>query len=278
MKSLVWLAFDLIFLLMFTVVVGPPLAAIAWLVGHMPLPAWALWGLAPVFSVAFLVLFAGTTFAVRLLLPRLRPGSYAFPNSPESVHWGLHFALQRIVNFPLWHRLIFSFTTIRFLVLRALGAQVALRMQTSNDALQVDPSLIEVGEGAMLAAGTLIACHFVENDHLMLAPVKVGKGAQIMGSVTLSPGTRVGENSVISPGAKLLPYAEVGEDAFVGLGCLLYNGVKVGDNAVIGHQSTLEAEVVVGEGAVVQPHSRVPKGTVIAEGETFPPRMKKEVS
>lgn len=278
MKSLIWLVFDLIFLALFTVVVGPPLAAVAWVIGRLPLPVWGLWGLAPVFAVAFLVLFAAMVLIVRLLLPRLVPGTYPFPNSPQGLAWALHFALQRIANFALWHRLIFSFTSLRFLMLRALGAKVAFRMQTSNDAMQVDPSLITVGEGAMLAAGTLLACHFVENDHLMLAPVTVGAGAQIMGNVTLSPGTRVGENSVVSPGAKLLPHAEVGADAFVGLGCLLYNGVKVGDNAVIGHQSTLEAEVVVGEGAVVQPHSRVPKGTVIAEGETFPPRAKKEVS
>lgn len=278
MKSFIWLAFDLIFLVLFTLVVGPPAAAIAWLIGQLPLPAWALWGLAPVFAAAFLVLMAGSTAIVRVLLPKLKPGSSAFPNSPQSVAWGLHFALQRIINFPIWSRLIFSFTLIRFLVLRALGAKVALRMQTSNDALLVDPSLVEVGEGAMLAAGTLLACHFVENDHLMLAPVKVGPGAQIMGSVTLSPGTVVGENTVISPGSKLLPYVEVGADAFVGIGCLLYNGVKVGDNATIGHQAILEDDVVVGEGAVVQKHTRVPKGTVIEEGETFPPRLKKEVS
>jgi acetyltransferase-like isoleucine patch superfamily enzyme len=278
LKSFVWLAFDLFFLVLFTVVVGPPLAATAWLVGHLPLPTWALWGLAPLFAVTFLALLAGMTFIVRMLMPRLNPGTYAFPSHPQSVAWLLHFALQSIANFALWHRLIFSFSSLRFLMLRALGAKVAFNMQTSNDAMQVDPSLITVGENTMLAAGTLLACHFVENDHLMLAPIVVEPGAQIMGGVTLSPGTRIGRNSVVSPESKLLPLATVGEDAFLGLGCLLYNGVKVGNNAVIGHQCTLEADVIVGEGAVVQPHTRVPRGTVIEEGETYPPRAKKEAS
>lgn len=272
MKPGLALLFDLVYLLLLLVLIGPPAAGVAWLVGVLGLPAWAAWGLAPVWAVLFLLGLIATLGAVRLLLPRLAPGVHAFPGSRVATGWLAHFALQRVANLPLWQPLVFSFAGLRWLLLRALGAKVAFGIQTATDVRVVDPSLLEVGPGSMLAAGTFVACHLIENGRLTLAPVRVAAGAQVMGQVTLAPGVTIGENAVIGPGTALLTGVVVGEDAFVGLGCMLYDGVRVGANAVIGHQATLERDVVVGEGAVVRPHARVPRGTVVPDGGKYPPR------
>lgn len=271
MKPALALIFDLAFLALLLAVVGPPAAGVAWLVTSFALPAWAAWGLAPIWAVLFLLGLIACLGAVRLLLPRLAPGSHAFPGSRVAVGWLAHFALQRIANLPLWQPLVFSSAGLRWLMLRALGARAAFGIQTATDVRVVDPSLFEVGAGSMLAAGTFAAGHFIENGRILLAPVRVAAGAQVMGQVALSPGVSVGANAVIGPGTKLLPHVAIGEDAFVGLGCLLYDGARVGANAVIGHQATLERDVVVGEGAVVRPHARVPRGTVVPDGGKFPP-------
>jgi len=274
MKSTRWLAFDAAYLAMATVVIGLPLMATALLVAHLPGPYWLKWALAPAEAVVFLFGMAGVTWGIRLLLPRLEPGSYAYPKHPMCTAWLLHFALRRISALQLWAPFIFSFASLRFVMLRALGAKVAFNMQTSVDARVIDCPLVEVGEGSMLAAETLVVGHFIENDQLLLGRVQVARGVQVLGGATLAPGVTLGENVVVGPGSKLLPHVQVDEDSYIGMGCLLYNGVRVGANVVIGHEVTCEADVVIGEGAVVQSGVRVPKGTVIDEGGHYPPRTK----
>lgn len=273
MKAQAWLGLDLVFLVLMVMVIGPSAAAISLLISALPLPAWALALLSPVFASLFLVGMCLSAWVVRgLLLPRLTPGTYAFPGHQQSVVWMIHFALMRIMNFRLWSNVILSFAGLRWLSLRAQGAKVALGIQTSSDALVTDPALFEINEGCMLAAGTIVSSHFVENDQLMLAPVSLARGVQVMGGVALTPGLQVGENSVLGPGSRFLPNVVIGADVYLGMGCIIYQGVRIGDNAVIGHQVTVENDVVIGEGAVIQAGVRVPKGTVIAAGEAYPPR------
>lgn len=266
------LAFDLAFLALAVVVVGPPLVAVQALVAWLALPAWLTWALAPCWYVLAVAGIAATAGVVRLGLPRLQPGNWPFPASPQAFAWLLHFGLQRIVNLPLWQPSFFAFASLRWSLLRALGARVAFDVQTAVDLSVVDASMLEVGPGSMLAAGTLVSGHFVEHDRLLLAPVRIGAGVQLMGKVTLAPGCTVGDEAVVGPGTTLLPRVQLGEGAFVGLGCLLHDGVNVGASAVIGHQAVLERDVVVGEGAVVRPFSRVPRGTTVAPGARYPDR------
>ncbi len=265
-------ALDVAFLVLFWVLVGPPLAAVGLFAERMPLPLWAQLGLAPLYGLAFILLLLVMARLVRGLLPALQPGRYPFPGHPQSRAWMAHFALMRVMSLPFWSRLVFAVGSLRWLWFKALGARAAYDMRTAIDVTVTDPSLIEVGKGSMLAAGTFLTGHFIENDQLLLATVRIGKGAQLHGEVTLAPGTQVGDDAVVGPGTKLLPHAQIGAEAHVGLGCLLYNGARVCDNAVVGHQAVIEADAVVGEGAVVQPGSRVPRGVVIPSGGRFPPR------
>ncbi|MBM3270601.1 MAG: hypothetical protein FJZ01_23450 [Candidatus Sericytochromatia bacterium] len=266
------LAQDFAFFLLFWLLAGPPAAAMGLIARCLPLPAWAHLGLAPVYVLGYIVMLIGMAGFVRSLIPRLVPGTYPFPVHPQSTAWLLHFALQRIMNLPVWSRLVFAFATLRWLWFRAMGARAAYDMQSAVDVVVTDPSLLRVGRGSMLAAGAFFTGHFIENGQLLLDTVEIGEGAQVHGQVTLAPGVRVGDGAVIGPGCKLLPGAAVGADSHLGLGCLLQGGTKVGDNVVLGHQVVLEAGVTVGDGAVVRSGARVPKGAAIAPGERFPPR------
>lgn len=267
-----WVGFDLAFLILLIGAVGLPLAGVGALILASGLPSWLVLLLIPAWAVLFLFLSAAFVGVMCRILPRLEPGRYPYPGHPQSVTWLARFALQRIMNLPVWSPLIFGFATVRYAVLRASGARVAFDMQTSSDARLTDPSLTEVGPGCMLAAGTFIACHLIESGELLLAPVRLAEGVQLMGEVTLAPGVTIGAHCVIGPGSKILPHVTLGEDTFVGLGCILYQDCRIGANAVIGHHVTLEQGAVVGEGAVIQAGSRVPKGTVIHDGDIFPPR------
>jgi acetyltransferase-like isoleucine patch superfamily enzyme len=266
------LGFDIAFLALMLLTVGTPLGLVGWAVTALNLPVWLTMALLPVWAVGFLILFAGTLGAVRLALPKLEPGNYPFPGHRQSMAWLFHFGLQRLMNQRLWSTLILSFASLRWLMLRALGGRVAFGIQTSNDVLITDPSLLTVGPGSMLAAGTFVAGHLVENGRLTLAPVVLGAGVQLMGQVVVAPGVAIGDDTVVGPGTKILSGVRIGTDVYFGIGCQVYNGVTIGDNAVIGHQALIEADVTIGAGAVIQAGARLPKGTVVGEGEPYPPR------
>lgn len=267
-----WVGFDLAYLLLLLLVVGLPLATVGGLAAGLACAVELKLLLAPVWLLLFLAGMALVMLVLNLALPRPVPGRYPFPGHVQSISWLVRFALQRIVNLPLWGPLIFGFATVRFALLRAAGAQVAFDMQTSSDVMLTDPALTTVGKGSMLAARTFLACHLIEHGELLLAPVVLGEGVQLMGEVTLAPGVQVGANTVLGPGTKVLPMVRLGADVFVGMGCVLYNDCQVGANTVIGHHATLEQGVVVGEGAVIQAWARVPKGTRLKDGDIFPPR------
>ena len=88
-----------------------------------------------VFAIALCVAIA----TVRVCLPKLTPGLHPLAGGRGVVSWGLHFALMRVAYLPLWKHYFFAFNTLRWCLLRALGAQVALRMNTASD---ICPSII----------------------------------------------------------------------------------------------------------------------------------------
>jgi acetyltransferase-like isoleucine patch superfamily enzyme len=263
------LLFDTIALILLLVIVGLPLAAMAMLLTSLPLPVWALWGLAPLWLSFQVCGMSVIALVLNLLVPRLRPGRYPYPLHPQSVSWLLRFAIQRIFHLPVWSNLIYSFASLRWVVLRSQGARVAWNMQTASTIMVLDPSLITVQRDSMLALGTIVIGHYVENGLLILAPVEIGRGVQLMGEVSLMPGVRIGDGSSVGPGTKLLPDVQVGEDVFVGMGCLIQSGVRIADNVVIGHRVVIEAGVIIEEGAVIRPGAQLPKGTVVTKGTRY---------
>lgn len=253
-------------------VLGPPLAGIAWLHSRVPLhgPLSAL--LVPAYLLLAVAGVALCTWVLRLLLPRPRPGRYPFPGHPQSVAWGLHFALMRAVYLPGLRHLAFSYASLRWLMLRALGAKVAFQMQTASSILVVDAHLLTVGPETMLAADVMTSGHFIEQGTLTLGPVVIAKGAQLLEGVKVGPDVSIGEYASIGPECRIAPGVRIGEYVHLGMGCLLWSGSVVKDNAVLGHGVTLEQGVVVGEGAVIESGARVPAKTEIPDGGRYPPR------
>jgi acetyltransferase-like isoleucine patch superfamily enzyme len=262
--------FDGAFLVLLTIVVGPALAAVAWIHAALRLPLVAEAFLVPLYAYAFLAALLTLTWLVRALLPRLEPGTHRFPSSRMAVAWLLHFALQRVVGLPIWSYLFFAFATLRWLLLRALGCRAGFNIDTSVDALVIDASLVEIGDEVMLGAGSVLVGHFMENDTIRLARVRLGTAVQVLGGAVVSPGVVVGDECVLGPESKLLPYVQVGENVHIGMGTVLHQNVKVGDNAVIGHHVIVDNDAVIGAGAVIQSGARVARGTEIPEGSRYP--------
>jgi UDP-3-O-[3-hydroxymyristoyl] glucosamine N-acyltransferase len=265
--------FDAVAAVVCWVIVGVPAVAagglVRWL-GWLPMVPWWHWAAAPLLVPLFLVGLVFTAGVLRILLPRPRPGRYPFPWHPQSVVWLLHFAVQRFMYLPLWRHFLFSFSTLRWMLLRALGCRSAFDIDTGSDVQVLDPCLVELGPGVMIGAGSMLAAHAVEGRTLYLGRIVLGEGVQVANNAGIGPGVTIGEYTVIGPECRIGADSSFGPFAHLGAACLVSPGARVGAHAVVGHQVSIERDVTVGEGAVVGSGIRVARGTVIERGARHP--------
>jgi acetyltransferase-like isoleucine patch superfamily enzyme len=265
---------DGIVAVLFCVLVGVPAAAVGWLgaqAGWLPASSWWRFALIPPLVLAFIVGLLLTAVMVRLVLPRLTPGRYPFPRHPQAVVWLLHFSLQRLMYLPVWRHFMFAFSTFRWALLTALGARAAFNMDASSDVLILDPPLMDLGEETMIGAGCTLTGHLIEQGTLVLAGVRLGRGAQVGNNVLIGPGATIGEHAIVGPDCRIAAGSTIGPFAYLGAACHLSPGVRVGANAVLGHQVNVGPGVTIGEGAVVETGTRVPRDLAIADGVHYRP-------
>ncbi len=265
-------SFDLLFVLLFVVVVGTPLGAVALLFDYVGrhLPFWLNAGLLPAYGL--LVLFGMTVVVrfVRLFLPRVEAGTFKMPSSPKARAWFLHFALQRILYLPLWRPLYFSIAALRTAALRALGARVPMAISTASDPQLLDPALLTIGKGAVIGAGVMTTCHFMLANRLRLAEVRIGADAQLHESAKIALGVTIGEGAVIGPESFIGPDCQIGAGARIGGGCRFVGTAEIGERAKIGVLVVVEQGVKIGAGARVAAGTTVPKGTIVEARGRYP--------
>ncbi|KAH7674098.1 Catalase mono-functional hem-containing protein [Dioscorea alata] len=62
-----------------------------------------------------------------------------------------------------------------------------------------DPSLVSIGEGAVIAEGVLIQSHEVRNEVLSFLPILIGRNASISPYAVIQKGSILGEDAVVPP-------------------------------------------------------------------------------
>jgi acetyltransferase-like isoleucine patch superfamily enzyme len=271
-KTSALLLLDVATAVLFTLTVGPAIVVASAFHRAVSSEAWWQWLWLPIDAIVFALAFCAAIACVRLCLPKLTPGLHPLSGGKGVTTWGLHFALMRVGYMPVWKHFIFAFTTLRWCLLTALGAKVALRMNTASDAQVIDPSLVEIGEGAMLAAGVIVSGHVAEEGQLKLARVTIGKGAQLLSGVKGAPGIRIGADAPIGPESVLGPDAEIGAETHLGVMAQIAGGARIGSNVVLGHHVKVEPGVVIEDGAVIASDTLVPRNTHVPVGGRYPPR------
>ena len=204
--------------------------------------------------LAGLLALIAQVFALSLVCPRLVPGRYPLARPGKvAISWILRSMLRRILLLPGLKWVLYSSNVLRFLSLRALGAQVAFTANVSSDVDILDPQLLTLGAGVVVGARCFLTGHLVRDGVLLLRAVEIGPGALLALQVVVAPGCSIGARAVLKPGASLSVGAQVGEGAEIGIGALVDTLARVGAGAVV---DTL---------AHVPPRARVPAGA------RFPP-------
>lgn len=253
---------DLAYFVFLSLVVGPAALAAAGTARLLQQGGTPWWGLVlglPLLAGLGLFVMALLTWILRLFLPRPQPGIHPLRSSAGRA-WGLNFVLQRVVSLPLWRPLFQSSGILRWLLLRALGAEVPFRIRTAMDAEILDAHLLTIGEDVMLSGGTSVSAHLTAGDQLHLARVTLGRGVELWAGASVALGCELGQGTRVGCRTMILPHVKAGTGCVIGSFARIGEATRIGDGAWIGD------EVVVGRGCVIDAGARVEAGTRLAPG------------
>jgi len=191
---------------------APALALAAWLCRLAarlgPVPAWCLRGFALalawfVFGTALL----GVAALFNLLLPtRVRPyrgGYYTL----AAVPWFLHNGLFYLVRFTFLPFVTLLPQGVWFL--KAMGMKIGRHAFINTEYIS-DPSLITIGDDAVIGGSVRLCAHYGGGGNLVIAPVRVGHRATLGLACSVMGDVVIGDDAVILPHSVLLPGSRVG--------------------------------------------------------------------
>jgi len=158
----------------------------------------AVWGLALMCVVP----------VYNLVLPtRMKPfkGGYF---TIAALPWYVHNALFYLVRFTVLP--FATLTPLGPLFLQAMGMKLGKRVRIGTEFLS-DVRMITIGDDAAIGGSATIFCHVAGAGHLTIAPVIIGKRAQVglratvMGDVVMGDDSVLLAHSVLMPGTRVPP-------------------------------------------------------------------------
>ena len=152
------------------------------------------------FSIVFLAPLSN--FLLRTRLKEWRGQYY----SGAAVRWYVHNGLTYIVRYTFLE--FITPTPLCNLFYQMMGMKLGrgVHINTTNIS---DPSLIEMGDKVTIGGSATIVGHYGQHGYLVLAPVKIGKGATIGLRAIIMGGAEIGEGAKIMPNSVVLPKMKV---------------------------------------------------------------------
>jgi len=219
--------------------------------------AWArlsLLVIAPAVYTLLFVLIAGglSRITARAIVPGRFPRDLNHPVYGPRRLYALCWTAVYYCS-PIYHAVL-AVPPLRRAVFRLFGYRGSMDFTTYPDSWLRDLPLLDIEAGAYLANRATIGTNIcLRNGDIIVAPVRVRRGALVGHLAIVGPGTTVGEE------------AEVGAGAVVGMRARIGRGAKVGVCSRVGHG------VVLGAGCEVGPVTSVGNRAVIADGVVLPP-------
>ena len=166
------------------------------IIGAMFALAYLLYGLSLVFIIPLVnLLFVGRLKAWR--------GKY---HSSYSVKWYIHNGLTYIVRYTFLE--FITPTPINVFFYKLMGMNVGRNVQLNTTHIS-DPSLIEIEDNVTVGGSAVLIGHYGMNGFLILAPVKIGKGATIGMRAIVMGAVEIGAGATVLPGSVVLPKSKI---------------------------------------------------------------------
>jgi len=232
-----------------------PLATLLWFtVGTNPIIMAALIPLALFLGCVLLFAFLWAFFS---LLPQAPNGAYDTGASRSYVLWAIENGLA-IPVLRLFQPLVFVNESLRYLVLRALHADVAYSAMITSRTVITNPRKIHVGEGSIVGEGAHMSpAHQPRIGKLVVGDIRVGKNVLVGGYTKVMAGTEIADNVIIQADCFLHPFCKIGGE------------VRLGRSTIVNEGAVVGARSRIGRGCEIAPYAVVPEGTILKDGEFF---------
>lgn len=146
-----------------------------------------------------------TPFFNKILPLKLKPfrGPYY---SLHSIPWYVHNALVYLARYTFLE--FVTPTPINILFYKMMGMKVGhgVHINTTNIS---DACLIELEDKVTIGGSAHIICHYAAKGYLVIAPVKIRKGATLGLKSTVMGDVEIGENAVIAPHEVIYPKSRI---------------------------------------------------------------------
>jgi len=156
-----------------------------------------------VFGFALLLVVPVYNFVLPTRVRPFKGGYFTIAAVPFYLHNGL-FYLVRYTVLPF-----FTLTPFGLLFLKAMGMKIGRRVFVNTELIS-DPCLITLEDHAVLGGSVRIFAHWGGGGHLVIAPVRICRGATIGLAATIMGNVEVGAGAVVLPHSVVLPGSRVG--------------------------------------------------------------------
>lgn len=159
------------------------------------------------FIYGFSLIFVAPFF--NLIIPiKMKPfrGPYF---SLRSVPWFVHNTILYVVRYTFLE--FITPTPLNILFYRMMGMKIGrgVHLNTTNIS---DAALIEIEDKVTVGGSVHIICHYAAKGFLVIAPVKIKKGATLGLKATVMGDVEIGENAVIAPHEVVYPKSRIPAD------------------------------------------------------------------
>lgn len=126
--------------------------------------------------------------------------------SLRSVPWYIHNALIYLVRYTFLE--FITPTPLNILFYRMMGMKIGrgVHLNTTNIS---DAALIELEDKVTIGGSVHIICHYAAKGFLVVAPVKIKKGATLGLKATIMGDVEIGENAVVAPHEVIYPKSRI---------------------------------------------------------------------
>ena len=133
--------------------------------------------------------------------------------STEVIPWYIHNALVYIVRYLFLDFITPSPLTNMFYKLMGMKIGKGVVINTTNIS---DPCLIEIDDYVTIGGSVHILAHYGQKGYLILAPVKIGRGANIGLKASIMGDVIIGSEATVKPHAVVLPKTRIEDGEIYG--------------------------------------------------------------
>jgi len=152
-----------------------------------------------VLVLIFPLLFIQCIFIIRLILPKVKEGTFSLGLNRGFIGWYLNLALGRSIRVFQVQDFIYSSYLLKYLYWKAMGANIEYGVHSSMYVNLVDLQLINIKAGVTLGDEVQVGCHMMIGDKIYLKKIFIESDSFIGINSKIGPGTKIGKSAFIGP-------------------------------------------------------------------------------